>query len=235
MTDDNGETPLHRAVLNPHDELAQLGPAAHDLAASDEPRHSWRTADTYVSAIARHLAAAQEVLVPAVRKHLPDGDRRAADYLHCAKALERHLHAVKARMYGDRTASRLHLADLWELVEYELAQHVRHEQQLVEELAAALSDTGLAELATKVDGALAHAPTRPHPHSPHAGVAGRTSHRLWRVADDVWDNLESRTLPRQRKPDHPGRNSLLTRYVTGTPAVEAEPGPHRRVEPPEQR
>jgi hypothetical protein len=57
--------------------------------------------------------------------------------------------------------------------------------------------------------------TRPHPNSPHAGLAGRIARRLWRIADSTWDELEGRGLPTQPI-EHPNEHSLVTHYVLGT-------------------
>jgi hypothetical protein len=62
---------------------------------------------------------------------------------------------------------------------------------------------------------------RPHPNSPHAGLAGRIARRLWRIADSTWDELEGQGLPTQ-----PIEHSPLTHYLLGTvddAAVTPEP------------
>jgi hypothetical protein len=41
---------------------------------------------------------------------------------------------------------------------------------------------------------------------------------VWSVVDGFWDNAEGRTIPHQAPPRHPRCDSLLTRYMLGSPS-----------------
>jgi hypothetical protein len=61
---------------------------------------------------------------------------------------------------------------------------------------------------------LEHAPTRPHPHTPHRGVLGAAAFRVDAWRDRVLDTMDGRHVPAPRAPRQsvaPGRwgNYLL--------------------------
>ncbi|MGH3384126.1 MAG: hypothetical protein ACRDO1_06085 [Nocardioidaceae bacterium] len=172
--------------------------------------------------MSRHLAAVEEGLLPTARARLGDGHHRVTGYIHDAKALELSLHLMKARMYGDVHASGMTRDALWLSIDRQLDAHERLEEQLVDDLVAQLDEPQVAAVALQVQNALDHAPTRPHPYTPHTGRLGRMAHRAWRVFDGFWDTAEGRVIPHREKPPHPRRGSRMTRYVLGAPSFEGK-------------
>lgn len=76
--------------------------APHD--AGDRSRDIHSNTDAFLSATSRHVASVEAVLLPSVRRRVPDGDRAAHDYLQVARRLERALSTLTARLYGEAHA-----------------------------------------------------------------------------------------------------------------------------------
>lgn len=225
MMNDSASAPtaLHQAVLGPHRTIEALAVPAHEMRESTtEPRLTWRDTDTFLSVISRHLAAVEEGLLPTARATLGDGHHRVTGYLHDARALELSLHMMKARMYGDVHVSGMTRNEVWERIDRQLDTHERLEEELVDDLVDGLGEQQVVALAQRVNAALDHAPTRPHPYTPHSGRLGRVAHHLWRVVDRFWDTAEGRVIPHKEKPPHPRRGSKMTRYVLGAPSFEGK-------------
>jgi hypothetical protein len=185
-----------------------------------EPRRLLELVDTFMATTSRHLAAVDETLLPVARKRLPDGHDLIADYVAQARELEQTLHAVKASIYGDVNARRLHADTLLAESRQLLAEHHERESVLVDGVVEALSDEELRDLAERLRRTEEHAPTRPHPYTPHTGLLGRAVSRVWSVVDSFWDSAEGRVIPHRVRPPHPRRNSLLTRYMLGAPRFD---------------
>lgn len=209
---------LESALDSEHQRIRELADAAEAAEFSpEEPRIRHRLADTFSAVLSRHLAAVDDVLLPAVRSSAPDGRRAVRDYVRHVRELERELHRLKGRLYGDGTAH-LDWDGLWVEIDRELDDHVRHEGALLQRLGTTLSATDSRRLAQRLEAAEERAPTRPHAYTPHTGRMGRLAHRLWRLADGFWDEAEGRVIPhRPAKP--PARpDTLIHRYFTGAPA-----------------
>jgi hypothetical protein len=219
---------LRSVALGPHahiHELLETVSSAHPSNA--EPRRIRELTDTFMATTSRHLAAIDDVLLPVARKGLPDGHHLVADYVAQAREVEHALHAVKASLYGDVNARHLHNDELLTEVRQLLAVHEDRETELVDNLVSTLDDDEQARLADRLHHSEEHAPTRPHPYTPHTGMLGRLVSRVWRVVDGFWDSAENRVIPQRARPPHPRRNSLVTRYVMGAPRFE-EPEPPPR-------
>jgi hypothetical protein len=212
---------LRSVALGPHeriDELLSTLSAEHPTNA--EPRRILELADTFMATTSRHLAAIDEVLLPVARRQLPDGHDLIVGYVAQARELEQTLHAVKASIYGDVNARRLHAETLLGEARRLLAEHHERESVLVDGVLDSLSDYELRELAERLHHTEEHAPTRPHPYTPHTGLLGRAVSRVWSVVDSFWDSAEGRVIPHRIRPPHPRRDSLLTRYMLGAPHFE---------------
>ena len=212
---------LRSVALGPHgriDELLSMLSAEHPTNA--EPRRILELADTFMATTSRHLAAIDEALLPVARRQLPDGHDLIIGYVAQARVLEQTLHAVKASIYGDVNARRLHAETLLEEARQLLAEHHERESVLVDGVIESLPDYDLRELAERLHRTEEHAPTRPHPYTPHTGLLGRAVSRVWSVVDSFWDSAEGRVIPHRIRPPHPRRDSLLTRYMLGAPRFE---------------
>lgn len=224
MVDPSGgdaQQALRGAVLDAHTQLERLLADMHrDHPSSRDPRLVRDLADAFMASASRHLNAVHDVLLPAARHRLPAGHDLVADYVSQARKLEQALHAVKAWAYGDVHARRLHGHDLWAEVGRLLGDLETREQEIVDCLGPCMSPEELAALSERLHRGEEHAATRPHPYTPHTGVLGRLVHRAWSLADTFWDSAESRVIPHRDPPVHPRRNSLITRYVMGSPRFD---------------
>lgn len=222
---DKAHEVLRAVVLGPHHVIGEMLDAAAGIRHSgSQPRRSRQLADTFMATTCRHLAAVDDTLLPVARRHMEDGRRVVSAYVVQARELEHALHAMKARLYGEAHSARLQTNELWTRVRRLLVEHETRENEMVDGLADVLSDEELIAIARRLRATERRSPTRPHPYSPHTGLAGRMSHRVWSVFDGFWDNAEGRVIPHHEPPPHPRRDSLITRYAMGVPRFD-EPGP----------
>ena len=130
-------------------------------------------------------------------------------------------------MYGDARFLNLSATEIWRETERLLAEHESLETRIVSGLEQLHGAGGAADLARALAKRQWSSPTRPHPNSPHAGVAGRIARQLWRIADSTWDELEGRGLPTEPMEHANGiRPSLITcSEPPTTPASQANPIP----------
>jgi hemerythrin superfamily protein len=123
-------------------------------------------ADTAISELVRHAVAEEMYVYPAMRKHLPDGDKAVEHDVEEHKEIERtmkQLEGADASSPDFDTA----LRQLQEL----LADHVQDEEsEQFPELRRRIPHEELIELAGKVETAKKLAPTRPHPGAPNNPV-----------------------------------------------------------------
>jgi hypothetical protein len=204
---------LEMALTYEHARIRELAePAHHPAAAHPERRHQ---TDWFYAIAAQHLAAAEDVLLPHVRR-LPDGDDLVTRYVGNAKELERALRFLKGRQYGDSRFLHLRHADVWSKIDRLLAEHEAMETTYSRQISDQLDDSHVNSLTEELLEAEEVAPTRAHPYSPHTGRPGRIAHRMWRMADNAWDSTEGRVVP-IRYHAHPKRDSALSHYLYGTP------------------
>lgn len=120
--------------------------------------------DTAISELVRHAVAEEMYVYPAMRKHLPDGE----------KAIE---HDIEEHKQLERTMKQLEAVDVsspefdgaLRQLETLLADHVRDEEaEQFPELRRRVPPEELTELADKVRTAKKLAPTRPHPGAPNS-------------------------------------------------------------------
>ncbi|GAA1612232.1 hypothetical protein GCM10009742_74190 [Kribbella karoonensis] len=209
---------LEMALTYEHARIRELAePAHHPDAAHPEHRHQ---TDWFYAIAAQHLAAAEDVLVPHIRR-LPDGDGLVGKYVGNAKELERSLRYLKGRQYGDSRFLHLQHDDLWQHIDRLLDEHEAMEAEYSRQITDELADPDVNTLTEDLLEAEEVAPTRAHPASPHTGMAGRIAHRMWRMADSAWDSAEGRVVPIKYHA-HPKRDSALSHYLYGTPMPSEE-------------
>jgi hypothetical protein len=209
---------LELALTYEHARIRELAePAHHPDAAHPERRHQ---TDWFYAIAAQHLAAAEDVLLPHIRR-LPDGEEMVTRYVGNAKELERSLRFLKGRQYGDSRMQDLTSLEVWQSIDRLLAQHEQLETTCSQRLSEQMDDADVNTLTEELLEAEEVAPTRAHPYSPHTGMAGRLSHRMWRLADTAWDSAEGRVVPTKYHV-HPKRDSALSHYLYGTPIEKDE-------------
>jgi hypothetical protein len=206
------DSTLEQALQEEHARIRELAEPAHDSSAfSPERRHQ---TDWFYAIISQHLAAAEDVLLPKVRR-LPDGRAKVSVYVANARRLERSLRFLKARIYGDGRALHLRREDLWREIDRLFDRHEALEADYGRMLCEHFGEQEVGDLTERLIAAEAVAPTRAHPFSPHTGPAGRLAHRWWRLADTAWDNAEGRVVPTRYR-EHPKQGSALSHYLRGT-------------------
>jgi hemerythrin superfamily protein len=169
----------HRAVEQLFRHLA----AAGEVGAVENQRD---LAQRIVRELSVHAAVEEQVLYPAVRTLLPEGDRLADTSLEDHAEVKRALADLDGRDPSD---------DGFEPCAARLAELVRsHVAEEEGELFPALQAAGrerLQELATALERARKVAPTRPHPHVPDRPPANIVLGAVAAVADRARDAARS--------------------------------------------
>ncbi|MGH3811353.1 MAG: hypothetical protein ACRDUV_02710 [Pseudonocardiaceae bacterium] len=94
---------------------------------------------------------------------------------------------------------------------------------LIDRARRALPDDEERALVYRSSRSAERAPSRPHPYSPHTGLAGSASHRFWSVVDRFWDSAEGRAIPYPPPRRSLHHHTLLTSYILGTPVFDEPP------------
>ena len=204
---------LRSSVEGPH-ELALAGLAGRDpdrLAAV-----AWCSA---------HLAAVDRVLYAAAEQRLPDGPQRVHDLRGIDQLVQQAVLRLDRRLTGDTHLSELPVDELADEVRVALREHADHEHALVDELQRVLDRAEQEALTDQLVTAMRHAPTRPHPHTPHTPLSGLVGY-VDAGVDRVRDLMDNRVVPTPhdtRPPRVPGR---WASYLMGVPyPLEDEPRP----------
>lgn len=200
--------PLQQLVHAQHSKLRTLATQSQDHTVDRFERR--RTTDQYAAVAAQHAAAVADVLL-AVKSH-SDADRAAL--LDNLKQFEQALRVLKGRAYGDARFLALSAAETWREAERLFAEHESTEARIVSGIEEFHGIDGAIDVARALARRQWSSPTRPHPNSPHAGLAGRIARQLWRIADSTWDQLEGRGLPSEPI-EHPNEHSDLSHYLFG--------------------
>jgi predicted GNAT family acetyltransferase len=214
------ESRLDTALRSEHARLRDLSmvPQNHQVA-SHHRRHG---ADLFTAYMAQHLAASAEVLLRQAKGWPPDEVSR---YLGNLKKLEQSLRVLKGRQYGDERYLDLGHDEVWEVINRLRAEHEELESVVAARIAAEFDRDAVAVLAEDLLTTQDSSPTRTHPNSPHTGVAGHVTRRLWRFADSTADDLEGREVPeRYRRP--PKHDSAFSHYLLGTPIDDDQTDEH---------
>jgi len=120
--------------------------------------------DTAISELVRHAVAEEMYVYPAMRKHLPDGEKSVEHDVEEHKQLERAMKQLEAL-----DVSSAEFDERLRELETVLADHVRDEEtEQFPELRRQVPHEELLELAGKVETAKKLAPTRPHPGAPNS-------------------------------------------------------------------
>jgi len=213
---------LESTLESEHQRIREFADAAEAAVTSaDEPRIRHRLSDTFSAVLSRHLAAAEDVLLPAARSSTAYGRETVRDYVRHVRELEKLLHELKARVYGAATAD-MGWDGLWREIDRHLEDHAKREAALIEQLTASMSALECRELARRFTAVEERAPTRPHAYTPHTGWIGRLAHRFWRIADGFWDEAEGRVIPRRPAKPPARPDSLINRYMTGAPVHRSD-------------
>ena len=122
--------------------------------------------DTMISELVRHAVAEEMYVYPAMRKHLPDGEKAVEHDVEEHKELEE-----LAKRLEDVDVSSAEFDEALRRLEAVLTDHIQDEEsEQFPELRRQIPREELVEIAGKVETAKKLAPTRPHPSAPNNEV-----------------------------------------------------------------
>jgi hypothetical protein len=137
-----------------------------------------------------HVAAFEHAVYPVVKQHVPDGAELVAEDRDIVAPLARTLRMLERRHSGDVLAGGLSSERLSDRLIDLVKRHRAVQARIVDGLEQYLDDSAMQQLVTDYEDALAHAPTRPHPHL-HSGLMFRLE-ALW---DRILDTMDGRHVP----------------------------------------
>ncbi|MEV4115275.1 hemerythrin domain-containing protein [Nonomuraea sp. NPDC049695] len=145
-------------------------------------------AEKVVIELVRHSIAEEQYLYPAVREHVPGGDKLADQEISEHAEAERTMKRLEGLEPGER--------EFWptmELLMSQIRNHVREEENdLFPRLRQACSPEQLTELGGKVEAAKKLAPTRPHPLAPDTPPADKLLAPGTGLVDRIRDAITGR-------------------------------------------
>jgi hemerythrin superfamily protein len=132
-----------------------------------------------------HAAIEEQVLYPAMRKALPDGDHLVQEAIEEHQQVKETLAAVERA--GSPTERDPHLVSLIGNVRH----HVEEEEtELFPKLRASITTVELQEMGAKLAAAKRLAPTHPHPHAPNTPPANLVAGVAAAAMDKARDALQ---------------------------------------------
>lgn len=192
--------PMHEAMVRSHRSLGDEIDASAAAARGHAPRGEViQKTDAFLIHACRHVSSVCTVILPAARRHLPDGKRRVKEYVHQLRRLERAIAQAKGRLYGQSRATHVTWAQTWAALGAEFVLLMSIERLLVGDLSRAIDPQAGGSIASRLAPAEAASPTRAHPNSPHTGPFAAATRRLWTKADAFWDDAEGRIVSRAAK------------------------------------
>jgi hemerythrin superfamily protein len=154
------QTDLISVITKDHREVEQVFTELESRRGT--PDHRRRLADHVITELVRHSVAEEQVMYPAARRHLDDGDE-LADH-----EIEEHAEAEEVmKQLEDVPAEDPRFDHLLGELMKDIRHHIEDEEKdLLPKLQEACSREELRDLGAKVVRAKKIAPTRPHPSAP---------------------------------------------------------------------
>jgi hypothetical protein len=212
---------VSQAILGPHVGLGDMLNVVTEPGAPDAgPQRMRQLAAGFMASVCSHLVGVEETILPIAQRRLPHGRGMVTEYVAHARELERALHRLNARLYGEAHESRQPHRTPWPRIGEWLVEHAERESVLLDSVLWTVTAEEARVLTRRLAYVAQHAPTRPHPYAPHTGLASRVSHRVLGVTDGFWDGAQGRSIPHTTHSRANPRNSLLTSYVLGVPTFE---------------
>jgi hemerythrin superfamily protein len=184
MTTSTGDQDVVDILTTDHHEVLDLV----NRIPSADPAQRRDMADTVIAELMRHSVAEEMYVYPAMRDHLPDGERQVQD------DIEEHQQLVEVmKELEDVDASDARFLETLGRLEAVLRHHVSDEEsEQFPQLRARLTREQLVEMGTKVEAAKKAAPTRPHPSAPHSALFHKTVGPGVGMVDRLRDKLTGR-------------------------------------------
>ncbi|HEX3705976.1 MAG TPA: hypothetical protein VHV76_05040 [Mycobacteriales bacterium] len=165
-----------------------------------------------ISWLSAHVAAFEHAVYPVAKHRLTDGPALVDEDRKVVGQLTRTLRIAERLHSGDVLASNLSAEGLRDRLSDLVTEHSAVQKRIIDGLEKALDQAEVSYLAKSYADALAHAPTRPHPH-----VGSGMMFRLDSLRDRILDTMDGRHVPIPRIPRSriiPGRWGS---YLLGQP------------------
>jgi hemerythrin superfamily protein len=134
-----------------------------------------------------HAEVEEQVIYPAMRQALPDGEQKVEHAIEEHQTVKEILVELDGADPDDESVSG-RLRDLMAQV----SEHVAEEEaELLPELRVALGPVALTEMGQAAEKARSMAPTRPHPHAPSSGAAQAAAGAVAGAVDRARDAARS--------------------------------------------
>jgi hemerythrin superfamily protein len=158
------------------------------IARSTHPSEKRDLADTVIAEVVRHAIAEEMYVYPAMREHLPEGEKEVAHDVEEHKQLEETMKQLEA---ADPSEPRFD--GLVRRMTEQLRHHAHDEEsEQFPRLREQVPHERLVEMREKVETAKKLAPTRPHPNAPHTELF----HKLVGPGVGLVDRLRDRLTHR---------------------------------------
>lgn len=159
------------------------------IPATSDPQERRDLADTVIGEVVRHSVAEEMYVYPAMRDHVPDGEKAVQHDTEEHKELERVMKQLESADPADARFDEL----VGEMTE-KLRHHARDEEsEQFPALRAGVPRETLVELREKVETAKKLAPTRPHPNAPNAEMFHKLVGPGVGMLDRMRDKLSGRS------------------------------------------
>jgi hypothetical protein len=178
--------------------------------------------DAEVAALSGHLAAIEAVLYPVARHRLDGGRAVVATHQRLARRIERLMRLIEGRFYGDAYAIDRRVEPLQRRLASLVRAYRRSELELARRLDATLTTAQRRAVAESLDAAMEHAPTRPHPYTPHSRWLAKLLFRVCAVWDNALDVMDNRRVPGRKSWRRTTPLTLWDRYVLAPSFEEDE-------------
>jgi hemerythrin superfamily protein len=150
-------------LISDHREVAEL---VEQILAEHDATRRRKLTDQMIAELVRHAVAEEMFVYPAMRKHLPDGDKKVEHDIQEHQQLEEQMKRLE-----DLNTGKPDFAVQVRELQQVLTDHVQDEETgQFPELREHLSADDLVALADKVVAAKKVAPTRPHPGAPNSAL-----------------------------------------------------------------
>ena len=155
--------------------------------------------DMITVSLSEHESLEEEYLWPAVRRTLPDGERRAEAALAQEKEGKDVLTAL-GKLDGDDDE----FDELVEKLTLAARTHVAFEERVFLDLVREMSEHERRKVGRRIHRARAIAPTRPHPHAPQHSPAVKVAGLPAVAMDKLRDTVRSRPADRRGRAEGEG-------------------------------
>jgi hypothetical protein len=184
--------------------LAAVIGATHEAVAGDLAGAGPDAGFTAIARLSAHLAAMRRAVCPAARRQPGAPRQLLATFLARGREVDWALRLLECRLSGDMFAMKFGVDAVYAGLQHHLGAYRPAEQALVAWMHRQLPARDRDLLAVRYRAALAHAPTRPHPRGPRAGVLYRVAFGLHGFWDRLLDAVDSRPGMPALPPVSPG-------------------------------